>query len=154
MVNIIDPYTDDPYVTALQDRALTAEHQLTKIGKRPQSPAELTAVLMREESLETAVAVYKEALSYISAYEEVKRAALSCAQAELDGTGELKRVTPVGNAGWTSPNKGSLDKEAWLTAVQEHDELRQVQLQFEEAKSHLEDVQRPFLVKRPGFYIR
>jgi hypothetical protein len=119
------------------------------------SPQELLQALLADETAEAAVIVYKEAAGYANLYREVQAAALACAQADMQSSGETRRRTTFGSCGWTEPKSHELDKEAWQTAVAANPELAELEQALARAEQALKEAQRPYSQPRqPAFYIR
>jgi hypothetical protein len=118
-------------------------------------PTDLLQTLLEAESAETAVAIYKEAASYAQQFKDVQTAALACAQADLQTSGETKRKTIFGSCGWTNPQSDELDKAAWQTAVAANPDLLSLETAVANAQNALRQAQQPYSRRRePAFYIR
>lgn len=117
--------------------------------------AELTGQLRQNEDAETAVDVYKTANWIIGQLEEVKAAALDLAERDIEQRGLDKLSTPTGSAGWTEPRARQLDEEAWARALAKNPQLREIEREYEAAKTALERAQEPFKeLPESRFYIR
>jgi hypothetical protein len=116
---------------------------------------ELKRVLRHNEDAETAVDVYKTANWIIDQMEEVKEEALALAQSDIDQRGLEDLDTPTGSAGWTEPKVSQLNEEAWQKAMGKDPRLRQIQRDYDAARSALERAQRPYKeLPESRFYIR
>jgi len=117
--------------------------------------AELKRVLRDREDAETAIDVYKTANWIIGQLEEVKEDALRLAEADVDQRGLEDLDTPTGSAGWTEPKVQQLNEEAWAKAMGKSPRLREIQREYEAARSALERARRPYEeLPEPRFYIR
>ena len=124
-------------------------------GEEEISSIKLALKLSEYEDVETAIVVYKEANFIIKQYQKVKKAALNLAENELRINGEEHRKTAIGSCGWTQPRVKVLDEKEWTNALSQNKELKNVVIEFEQAKNKLEKVQRPFMKFPDGrFFIR
>lgn len=117
--------------------------------------ADLTGQLRQNEDAETAIDVYKTANWIIGQLEDVKDAALDLAEKDVEQRGLDKLSTPTGSAGWTEPRVRQLNEEAWARALTKNPQFREIEREYEAAKTALERAQEPFK-ELPGsrFYIR
>jgi hypothetical protein len=117
--------------------------------------AELTGRLRQHEDAETAIDVYRTANWIIGQLEEIKDAALDLAEKDMEQRGLDKLSTPTGSAGWTEPKAKQLDEEAWTRALAKNPRLRQIEREYETARTALEQAQEPFEeLPESRFYIR
>lgn len=117
--------------------------------------AELTGELRQNEDAETAIDVYKTANWIIGQLEEVKEAALDLAERDIEQRGLDKLSTPTGSAGWTEPRARQLDEETWTRALAKNPQLREIEREYEAAKTALDRAQEPFKeLPESRFYIR
>jgi hypothetical protein len=117
--------------------------------------AELTGRLRQHEDAETAIDVYRTANWIIGQLEEIKDAALDLAEKDMEQRGLDKLSTPTGSAGWTEPKAKQLDEEAWTRALAKNPRLRQIEREYETARTALERAQEPFEeLPESRFYIR
>ncbi|NIR26626.1 MAG: hypothetical protein GWN77_06630 [Gammaproteobacteria bacterium] len=116
--------------------------------------AELRENLARQEDAATAIAVYKQANWIISQLNEVKDAALSLAEQELQQRQLEHLRTSVGSAGWTKPQVKQLNQQKWQQALARDPELMEVQRDFDRAQAILQRAQEPFSeFPEPRFFI-
>ena len=106
---------------------------------------ELKRVLRHNEDVETGVDVYKTANWIIGQLEKVKEEALALAEADIDQRGLENLDTPTGSAGWTEPEVPKLNEEAWQKAMGKDSRLREIQREYDAARSTLERAQRPYM---------
>ena len=117
--------------------------------------AQLTGQLRQNEDAETAIDVYKTANWIIGQLEGVKDAALDLAEKDVAQRGLDKLSTPTGSAGWTEPKARELDEEAWARALTRNPRLREIEAEYEAARTALERAQESFKeLPEPRFYIR
>jgi hypothetical protein len=120
-----------------------------------QVAVELNRKLAEAEDAETAIAVYKMANWIISQLEEVKKAAISLAEEDMQQQQINNLKTPVGSAGWTQPRIRQLDEGAWQDALVRSPHLMAIQRDFDVAQAALREAQEPYLkLPESRFFIR
>lgn len=114
--------------------------------------------LRADRKINTAVAVYKEALQAAQQFEAVKQYARKFIASFLAETGQLKGKTAEGTFGLTSPTPTfAVNEERWRSACAADPGLAAIQQQFDEAQRAMDEAQRPFLEEvtpAPQVYIR
>jgi len=122
------------------------------------TPTTLIERLNHEETITTAIKVYKEAQQAVNAYEDVKTQARAWVGTYLTQTGQQRTRLPAGSIGLTKPTTTYRVNEAkWKAACRRNPGLATVQAQFEAAQRALDAVQREFLEEvtpEPVVYIR
>jgi hypothetical protein len=121
------------------------------------TPQELRDKLQLHEDATSAIAVYLEAQSYIKQFEEVKAAALNCAQADMKADGVVHSKTDFGSAGWTRPKTPQLDKGKWATLIEHNARLKALQDEADRAADLLKTAQEEagcMVLPSPRFYIK
>jgi hypothetical protein len=121
------------------------------------TPEELMDRLHLYEDATSAIAIYLEAQSYIKQFEEVKAAALSCAQADMKADGVVHSKTDFGSAGWTKPKTPQLDKGKWAILIEHDTRLKALQDEADRAADLLKSAQEEtgcMVLPPPRFYIK
>jgi hypothetical protein len=122
------------------------------------TPATLIDKLKLEETISTAIEVYKEAQQAINEYEAVKAQARVLVRAYLTQTDQQREKLPAGTIGLTQPTTTyRVNEERWQAACRHTPGLAAVQQQFEAAQRALDAAQRAFLEEvtpEPVVYIR
>jgi len=122
------------------------------------TPVSLIDKLRLEETIATAIEVYKEAQQAVNDYEAVKAQARTLVGAYLTQTGRQREKLPTGAIGLTQPTTTyRVNEEKWEAACRQNPGLAAVQQQFEAAQRTLAAAQRAFLEEdtpEPVVYIR
>lgn len=105
------------------------------------SPQELLDTLQSGEDVQSAMAVYKEAVGYCRLFEEVKAAALDCARAAMAADGVTHHKDDFGSCGWTVPKTPKLDRDRWLALIDQDEKLKRLQDEADRAAALLEQAQ-------------
>jgi putative IMPACT (imprinted ancient) family translation regulator len=122
------------------------------------TPTTLIDKLKLEETVSTAIEVYKEAQQAVNEYEGVKAQARGLVRAYLTQTDQTREKLPAGAISLTKPTTTyRVNEEYWQAACRHTPGLAAVQQQFDAAQRALDAAQRAFLevvTPEPTVYVR
>jgi len=113
---------------------------------------ELYNKLLQYNDVESAVAIYRDALDMEKKFAELKKLAANRVETHLRETGEAKGKTSFGvTYGWTNPKPvQKLNDELWTNAVISNPDLQLLVSELEWKQKQLEEKQKPFIEEIPG----